>query len=174
MSVWRRWVFTAVAVALFAGPPAFARRPPGARSSHPATAAKTPAAKTPIDEFERMSPEQQQRALGRLPPAQRQKLQERLQRFNQLPREQQQTLRNLYNRLHKLPANQQESVRKAINRFSEQAPDRQRTMRDELRSMAALSKQDREARTGSREFRNSFSRREQGIVKDMLPVLTGR
>jgi hypothetical protein len=159
---------------LVCSPSALARRPPGARSERGAKAsAKTPGAKTPIDEFERMSPEQQQRALERLPPAQRQKLQERLQRFNQLPREQQQTLRNLYNRLHELPANQQESVRKAINRFSEQAPDRQRAMRDELRSMAVLSRQDRDARTESREFRNSFSRREQGIVRDMLPVLPG-
>jgi hypothetical protein len=155
---------------VFCSPSALARRPPGARSERGAKASP----KTPIDEFERMSPEQQQRALERLPPAQRQKLQERLQRFNQLPREQQQTLRNLYNRLHQLPANQQEFVRKAINRYSEQAPDRQRAIRDELRSMAALSKQDREARTESREFRNSFSRREQGIVRDMLPVLPGR
>jgi hypothetical protein len=147
---------------------AFARRPPGARSS-----GKAPPAQTPIDDFERMSPEQQQRALNRLPPGQRQKLQQRLQRFNQLPAEQQRTLRNLYNRLHQLPANQQESVRKAINRFSEQAPDRQRAMRDELRSLAASPQPDREARMASREFRTSFSRREQAIMRDMLPVLPG-
>ncbi len=121
-----------------------------------------------------MSPEQQQRALERLPPGQRQKLQERLQRFNQLPPEQQRTLRNLYNRLHQLPANQQESVRKAIDRFSKQAPDRQQAVRDELRAIAALPEHDRKTRMASPEFRNQFSRREQGIVKDMLPLLPGR
>jgi hypothetical protein len=163
-----------VALSLIAGlvayhPTLFARRPPGTRAG-----GKAAAAPTPIDEFERMPPAEQQRALERLPPGQRQKLQERLRRFNQLPPEQQQTLRNLYNRLHQLPASQQQSVRKAINRFSNQAPDRQRAMRDELRSMAALPEQDREARMASEEFRNRFSRREQGIVKDMLPVLPGR
>jgi hypothetical protein len=165
MFVWKRRVLGVVALALLASPAALARRPPGTRSERAA------GLKTPIDEFERMSPEQQQRALERLPPGQRQKLQERLQRFNRLPPEQRQTLRNLYNRLHELPAGQQESVRKAINRFSEQAPERQQAMRDELRSLSALPVQDREARMASGEFRNSFSRREQGIVRDMLPVL---
>jgi len=163
-----------VAFALIAGllachPTLLARRPPGARAG-----GKAPAATTPIDEFERMPPAEQQRALERLSPGQRQKLQERLRRFNQLPPEQQQTLRNLYNRLHQLPASQQQSVRKAINRFSNQVPDRQRAMRDELRSLAALPEQDREARMASQEFRNRFNRREQGIVRDMLPVLPGR
>jgi hypothetical protein len=167
MSVRKRWVAAALAVALLASPAASARRPPGARLDRSGP-------KTPIDEFERMSPEQQQKALNRLPPGQRQKLQEQLQRFNRLPPEQQQTLRNLYNRLHQLPPNQQESVRKAINRFSEQAPARQQAMRDELRSMAALPEQDRTARMASQEFRDSFSRKEQGIVKDMLPVLPNR
>jgi hypothetical protein len=154
--------FLVIAAMLVSDPSAFARRPP-----------RTPP-KTPIDEFERMSPEQRQRALNRLPPAQRTKLEERLQRFHQLPPEQQGALRNLYNRLHELPPNQQESVRKAINRFSDQAPNRQRAMREELRSMAALPAPDRDAHMASREFRQSFSRREQGIVRDMLPLLPSR
>jgi hypothetical protein len=134
---------------------------------------RPPAARTPIDDFERMPPDQQQQALDRLPPAQRQKLQERLQRFNRLPPAQQATLRNLYNRLHQLPAGQQESVRKAINRFSGQSPNRQQAMRDELRSLATLPDQARGRRIASQEFRQSFSRREQGIVRDMLPLLPG-
>jgi hypothetical protein len=147
-----------IATLLVLNASAFARRPP----------------KTPIDDFERMSPEQRQRGLNRLPPAQRTKLEERLQRFHQLPPEQQRALRNLYNRLHELPTNQQESVRKAINRFSDQAPKRQQAMREELRSMAALPAPDREARMASQEFRQNLSRREQGIVRDMLPLLPSR
>jgi hypothetical protein len=152
--------FLIIAITFAYHPAALARRPPAPHSAR--SGATTPA--TPIDEFERMSPGQQQRALERLPPAQRQKLQQRLQRFNQLPAEQQRTLRNLYNRLHQLPSEQQASVRKAINRLSEQAPARQQVMRDELRSMAALPRQDREAWVKSPEFRHRFSRREQGII----------
>lgn len=160
-----------VAATLVYSPAALARRPPAPQSAR--SGATTPAI-TPIDEFERMSPDQQQRALARLPPGERQKLQQRLDRFRQLPEAQQRTLRNLYNRLHQLPGSRQESVRKAINRFSEQAPGRQQAMRDELRSMAALPERDREARMASPEFRGTFSRREQGILRDMLPVLPDR
>jgi hypothetical protein len=109
-----------------------------------------------------------------LPPGQRQKFEERLQRFNRLPGEQQRTLRNLYNRLHQLPPNQQEAVRKAINRFSGQAPNRQQAMRDELRSMAASPQPDREARMASPEFRGRFNRREQTIIREMTPLLPDR
>jgi hypothetical protein len=131
-------------------------------------------AKTPIDEFERMSPQQQQRALDRLPPGQRQKLQERLAKFNRLPPEQQQTLRNLYNRLHQLPPERQNAVRNAINRFSEQPAERQQALREELRGMAALPEQDREARMSSRDFKGRLSGKEQGIVRDMTPLLPNR
>jgi len=132
-----------------------------------------PAGRTPIDDFERMTPQQQQQAMNRLTPGQRQKFQERLQRFHQLPGEQQRTLRNLYNRLHQLPANQQESVRKAINRFSGLSPGRQQAMRDELRSMAPMPEQAREQRMASPEFRKAFDRREQGIIGEMTPLLPG-
>jgi hypothetical protein len=154
----------------FASPLAGARGP---RPSAAAHAGRRPAkaAKTPIDEFERMPPEQQQRALDRLPPGQRQKLQQRIDQFNQLPREQQQTLRNLYGRLHSLPPERQNAVRNAINRFSEQPPQRQQAMRAELRGLAALPEQDRQARIASREFKSQFNGKEQGILRDMSPLL---
>ncbi|HUA20912.1 MAG TPA: DUF3106 domain-containing protein [Bryobacteraceae bacterium] len=155
-------------------PPAFALGPgrPVRQGSPAARRARTPgAAKTPIDEFEQMPPGEQQRALDRLPPAQRQKFQERINRFNRLAPQQQQTLRSLYNRLHQLPSERQEAVRGAIQRFSRQPPERQQAMRDELRGMAALSQQDREARMAGPEFKKRFSGKEQGIVRDMAPLL---
>ena len=151
-----------------AGQPAFARGPRRAFGQE-RRAART--GQTPIDEFERMSPEQQQRALDRLPPGQRRKVQERIARFNRLPPPQQRTLRNLYNRLHQLPPERQDAVRKAINRFSRQPPERQDALREELRGMGALSEQGREARMASRDFKNRFSGKEQGIVRDMAPLL---
>jgi hypothetical protein len=126
---------------------------------------------TPIDEFETMSPEQRQKALNRLPPAQRDKLQKRLQKFNALPAEQQQSLKNLYNRLHQLPPERQEAVRNAVSRFSEQSPQRQQAMREELQNMSNLSEQERQERLASSDFRKKFNHKEQGIVRDMGPLL---
>lgn len=127
--------------------------------------------RTPIQEFERLSPEQQQKALNRLPPEQRQRLQERLQRFNQLPPERQRALTNLYNRLHQLPPERQDAVRNSINNFSKQTPERQQAIREELRSEAGMSPEQRQAQFSSPEFRKRFSRKEQEIVRDMSEVL---
>src|SRR6266700_3733102 len=69
--------------------------------------------RTPIDEFMRMSPEERQKALDRLPPQKRRRLRERLERFNQLPQRQQHTLRNMYGRLNQLPPDRQQVVRKS-------------------------------------------------------------
>jgi hypothetical protein len=129
---------------------------------------------TPIEEFETMPPAEQQKALNRLPPEQRQKLQERLQRFNQLPPEQQQALKNLYNRLHQLSPERQDAVRKSINKMSKQPPERQRAMRQELRSMASMSPKDRQAHMSTPEFRGTFIKKEQEIVRDMSEVLPPR
>ncbi len=127
--------------------------------------------RTPIQEFETMAPEQRRKALDRLPPAERQRLQERLQKFNQLPPDQQRSLTNLYNRLHELPPERQEAVRKSISRLSQQAPERQQAIREELRGMAGLTPEQRQERMSGPDFRKTFSKKEQEIVRDMSEVL---
>jgi hypothetical protein len=168
-----------LALALALAPAGWAqKRTGGARQTHESTAenpevARTPD-KTPIDEFETMSPEQQQEALQRLPPAERKKLQQRIEKFNTLPPEQQRTLKNLYNRLHQLPADRQNAVRKAINKFTLQPVDRQEAIREELRGLAAKPAQERAARVASPEFRGRFNSQEREIVRDMSPLLPPR
>lgn len=146
-----------------------AARPP----NRPGEAQTAPdaGANTPIDEFERMSPEQQQQALARLPEAERKRLEQRLRQYERLPFEQRQMLRTLYSRLHQLPPRQQETVHKAIDRFSKQPNESQQVLRDELRLLSALPEQDRAARVASQDFRQGLTRKELGIVRDMLPLL---
>lgn len=147
---------------------------PAPRASVPAQPApprSTPIPQTPIDEFETMSPQQRQRALSGLPPAERERLRQRLQKFNDLPPEQQQALKSLYSRLHQLPPERQEAVRKAVNRFSQQSPERQQVVREELQNLAMLAEPERQERLHSSAFRKKFSRKEQGILRDMVPLL---
>jgi hypothetical protein len=146
---------------------AISRPPSSARPSKGST-------QTPIEEFETMPPAEQQKALNRLPPEQRQKLRERLQKFNQLPPEQQQALKNLYNRLHQLPPERQTAVRKSINKLSQQPPERQQAIRQDLRSMASMSPEERQAHMSTPEFRGRFNKKEQEIVRDMAEVLPRR
>ena len=177
-----RWIVACAMLALYlAASPAFAQghqggpRPPKPHAEKPPKPFKQPKnVKTPIDEFMRMSPEEQQKALNRLPPEQRRRFQERLERFNQLPPQQQQNLRNMYNRLNQLPPERQQVVRRSLNQLSQQPPDRRQAIRQELRRMAPLAAEDREARMASPEFLGRFSEKEQGIIRDMSDLLPPR
>jgi len=173
----RRGSFMALVLAsglLPPGPAVWAQRHSGAtaRQPHPARAdsPETPA-RTPIDEFETMAPAEQQQALQRLPPADRKKLQQRIEKFNQLPPQQQRTLKNLYNRLHQLPADRQNAVRKAIHKFSLQPAGRQAAIREELRGLAIKPEPDRLTRMASPDFQRRFNGQERDIVRDMSPLL---
>ena len=166
----------AIGVAVSVPAPARAQRGRGGpvRTAPPRTSHTEKEDKTPIEEFETLSPEEQQKALNRLSPSEREKLQERLKRFNALPPEQQQALKTLYNRLHQLPSDRQDAVRGAINKFSEQQPARQEAIRQELRDMAVLTAAERRARLASPEFRAQFNKKEQEILRDMSPLLPDR
>jgi hypothetical protein len=142
-----------------------ARRPP----ARPEKAQKGP--KTPVDEFLRMSPDEQKKALDRLPPDQRERLQRRLEAFKQLPPQQRSNLGEQYRRLSELPPDRQEVVRGAFKRFGNQPPERQQAMRQELRQLSGLSPEERQARLDSPEFRSNFNHHEQQIVKDMSHLL---
>jgi len=169
-----RWSFLASSALVLCLAAPVQGRQAGGKSSKSRTEKQTRGAETPIDEFMRMSPEEQREALDRLPPAERMRLQQRLQRFNQLPPRQQQTLRKLYDRLHQLPPDRQKAVRKSLNQFSQQAPGRRQAMRQELRSMAGLELEDRRARMATPEFREKFSEKEQGIIRDMSDLFPPR
>jgi gas vesicle protein len=149
-------------------------RETGGKSSKSRTDKQTRGAETPIDEFMGMSQEEQTEALNRLPRAERMRLQQRLQRFNQLPPQQQQALRKLYDRLHQLPADRQKAVRKSLNQFSQQPTARRQAMRQELRSIAPLEAEDRKTRMATPEFREKFSEKEQGIIRDMSDLFPPR
>ena len=144
---------------------------PATRNPGPRQDKSSKAEKTPIDEFQTMSPQDRQKAMDRMPPAQRQKLEERLQKFNQLPPEQQRTLKGMYNRLHELPPGRQDAVRKSVNRFSEQPAERRDAIRQELKGIGELPQQDRAARMASPEFRSKFNHKEQDIIRDMSELL---
>jgi hypothetical protein len=163
----------AVAICLAFGPPARAQGRRGGGISRPTAPQRQQgrADKTPIEEFETMSPAERQKALDRLPPADRQRLQERLDRFNQLPPERQQALKNLYNRLHQLPPDRQNAVRQSINKFSQMPPERQQAIRGALTNMANMSPEDRKKHVSTPEFRQKFNKKEQEIVRDMAEVL---
>ncbi|HLJ50264.1 MAG TPA: DUF3106 domain-containing protein [Bryobacteraceae bacterium] len=132
------------------------------------------AGRSPIQEFEGMSPEERQRALDRLPPGQRERVQQRLRQFDQLPPEQKRQVQNQLERLRQLPPKKQEQVREAMRKFGDQPPDRKKAMRQELRGMESLSPSERQARLNSPDFKSKFNKDEQDMVKHMSEILPGQ
>lgn len=130
--------------------------------------------KTPVDEFERMTPEQQQKALAKLPPERRKKVEAQLAHLRSLPPEQRAALRQTYNRLSEFPPERQQELRNALQKFGRQPADRQQAIRQELKQLSGLGAEDREARMKSPEFRQSFNHNEQQIVRDMADLLPAR
>jgi len=128
-------------------------------------------ARSPLEEFERMSPEEQQKALDKLPPDRRKKVEERLRKLRNLPPEQRSNLLEQYGRFQELPPERQEAVRAAWKQFASQPPKRRQAMRKELRRLADLPSEDRQMRLNSQQFRNSFDPGEQQIIRDMTDVL---
>ncbi|HLK20158.1 MAG TPA: DUF3106 domain-containing protein [Bryobacteraceae bacterium] len=129
---------------------------------------------TPIDEFMHMTPDEQRQALEHLPPGQRARLQQRLNKFNQLPPQQQERLRNMYDRLNQLPPARQNLVRRSLTELAQQPADRRQAIRQEMRKLAPLGPKDRAARLSSPEFKQKFSEKEQQIVNDMSDLLPDR
>jgi hypothetical protein len=130
--------------------------------------------KTPIDDFERMSPEQQQKALAKLPPERRKKVLEQLARLRNLPPEQRAALRQTYNRLSEFPVERQQQLRKSLQKFGSQPADRQQAMREELKQLSEQSPEERATRFNSPEFRHAFNRGEQQMVRDMTDLFPAR
>ena len=127
--------------------------------------------KTPIDEFERMSPERQREALAKLPPDRRKKVENQLAQLRSLTPERQAILRETYSRLSELPADRREAVRKSFQKFGSQPADRQDAIRAELKQLGDLSPNERDAHFKSQGFRKEFNRGEQQIVRDMSELL---
>ena len=127
--------------------------------------------RTPLEEFERMSPEEQEKALAKLPPERRQRMEERLRNLRSLSPEQRSNLMLQYGRFNELPPARQEAVRNAWKQFGAQPPKQQQAIRKELRRLAGMSPDKRQTRLDSPAFRRKYPSDEQQIIRDMADVL---
>jgi len=125
---------------------------------------------TPIERWMRMSPEQRQRALSKLPPERRQRIQERIRQYQQLSPQERQALRQRYDRFSQLPPQKQNQARDLFRRFSALPADRRQALQRELQQLRSLPDADRRARVASEDFRNRFSPSEQQMLQDLARV----
>jgi len=125
-----------------------------------------------LDRLMRMSPEQREQVLSKLPPQRRQRIERRLERYSRLSPEQREMLRAQYNWFHNLPPEKQFELRRAFARFANQPPERQDLMRAELEQLRAMRPPQRWQVMGSPDFRNRFNPNERdiiGLIVDLMP-----
>ena len=136
----------------FAQPPAGGKRAQGQK-------------KTAVDRWNGMSPEDRERALRRLAPERRKRLQAQMDRYNSMTDEERGRLRRRYAQFQRLPPEKQARAREVFKELSELLPERRRALRRETEALRALPESERNARFESESFKTGFSRPEQEILR---------
>jgi len=120
-----------------------------------------------LERFRKMTPEERQRALDRLPPERKKILEERLNKFNQLSPDERKRLAEKYDEFQQLPPEQQEHYRQIFRRFREMPEERRSVLRDEAVALRDLPEPERRNRMQSEEFKKKYSEKERKLLEDL-------
>jgi hypothetical protein len=148
-----------------AADPARAQQP----QDRPAAQTQPPA--NSIDRWNRMSPEERERELAKLPPARARLIRQRIRRYNQMHPEEQQALRERYQVFSQLPPQQQQIVRQRWAEFRKLPVERRPIVHGEVEQIRLLPESQRQAAMNSNDFRGRFSPQEQQIIRDLSTYL---
>lgn len=144
--------------------------PPKAAASGAPPAGKN--RRTVIDRWNRMSPDEQQKALAKLPPDRRKKLEEQLNQYKNLTPEQRRDMRARLQMFNQLPPEKQSQARRVWGQYGKLPQDRQPLLRNEFENLRTMPEAERNARINSDEFRNKYTANEQGILRDFSGLLS--
>jgi Protein of unknown function (DUF3106) len=117
-----------------------------------------------------MTPEEREKALSRLPPAQRANIEKRIENFQQLPPATQARRLERLDRLNNLPQQRQNEVRRSMNQMQKLPDDRRMAINRELGRMTKMTDDERQEYMNTEEFRNRFSPDEQRIARDLAEI----
>jgi hypothetical protein len=129
--------------------------PPGARAGRPAAV---------IERWNNMTPEQRRKALDRVPPERRRRIEEQLEQYSNLSPEERRALRFRWEMFSQLPPERQDEARRLFRQFSQLPQARQSRLREEFQQLRAMPEPERAARLESSEFREAYTVREQRFL----------
>lgn len=125
----------------------------------------------PIDRWNRMSPQERERELAKLPPARARLIRQRIWMYNHMRPEEREALRERYQTFIQLPPEKQQIVRERLREFRQLPVVRQPLVHREVAQLRLLPEAQRRARINSPEFRGRFSPQEQQIIRDLTTYL---
>jgi hypothetical protein len=156
----------AILLAVAAAGPARSQQEP----DRPAAQQQQPQA-NPIDRWNRMSAEERERELAKLPPARARLIRQRIWAYNHMPQEERQALRQRYQAFIQLPPDKQQIVRERLRESRELPVARRPVVQREVEQLRLLPEGQRQARMNGEEFRGRFSPQEQQIIRDLTTYL---
>jgi hypothetical protein len=124
-----------------------------------------------IERWNRMSPEERERELAKLPPARAQAIRQRIWQYNHMKPEEREALLQRYQAFSELPPDKQEIVRERLREYKQLPAERRPVIHREVEQLRLMTEAQRQARMKSEEFRNQFSVQEQQIIKDVFRYL---
>lgn len=127
--------------------------------------------RTVVDKWNRMSPEERQKALASMPPDRRQKIEEQLNQYKNLTPAERRELRARLAVFNQLSPEKQNQARRLFQQFGKLPADRQTPVRAEFENLRSMPESERNARLNSDEFRNKYNSNEQGFLRNLSGLL---
>ena len=124
-----------------------------------------------FERLNRMNPQQRERALSKLPPERREKIENGLKRYNSLPEQDRDQLRHRFENFKQLPPEQQDALRRNFRQFTALPDDRRVLVRQELNQLQSMTPDQREQRMQSEEFRSRFDGRERKLLDNFTRLM---
>jgi hypothetical protein len=124
-----------------------------------------------FERLQRMSPEERQRFLSRIPPEKRLDLEKRLRQIEEIPPDVRQRLRREYDEFQQLPPERQDAIRRVLKQINDLEPRRRGQVRGAIASLRQFVPAVREERMNSRRFKNHFDEAEQRLIREAVEVL---
>jgi Protein of unknown function (DUF3106) len=119
----------------------------------------------------RMTPEQRERVLEKLPPARQAQLRQHLAEFDSLPPAEQQRLIRGADKLASMPPEREREIRQSWQAFQKLPQERRQAIRQVLNRMQTMPEAQRELIMNSDQFKSRFSPDEQRIIRDMSDIV---
>jgi hypothetical protein len=141
------------------------------------SAAKIPAKAVPVirpvpgaqlQRFLRLTPQEREIAIDKMPIASQDAIRKRLAAFDSLPAQERERRLKLYDAISKLPKDQQDLVNQRINEFQQLGPDRKLGIQKAYQLLSGKTEPERRAIFDSPEFKERFTPTEQQIVVDLV------
>ena len=128
-----------------------------------------------VERFSQLSPTERQEALSKLPPARREMMERRLERWNQTPVEQRKRLAGSYAQFREMSPEKQQEVRQLFRRFSETfPPERRPEAQAAIRRLRKADPEERKTILNNRRFVTNYSEEERKLLEQMAAEIPGK